>query len=161
MKKQNSALVVRFGVRRIVSQHSLIDIQRFAACLWIDTRVFLVEAPEIQIGGSEFGRALYGIAEALFSRSIVALLDGDYAAQIVEPGISRIMLGGLGEKAVGLREIAVFDLTLDLEDLLVFFGRGILAGTDLDGNGKAKKTNEDESKIWKKIAHLSNGTRKP
>ena len=154
-------MVVRFGVRRIVSQHSLIDIQRFTARLRIESGVFLVEAPEIQIGGSEFGRALYGIAEALFSRSIVALLDGDYAAQIVEPGISRIMLGGLGEKAVGLREIAVFDLTLDLEDLLVFFGRGILAGTGLDGNGKAKRTNQGARKTWKTMAHLSNGTRKP
>src|ERR1700730_15232305 len=113
------------------------------------------------MGGSEFGRALYGFAEALFSRSVVALLRGDYAAQIVEPGISRKVLRGLGEKAVGLREIAVFDLTLDLEDLLVFFGRGILAGTGVDGNGKGKKPNEDEIKIWKKIAHLSTGTRKP
>jgi len=113
------------------------------------------------MGGSEFGRALYGFAEALFSRSVVALLRGDYAAQIVEPGISRKVLRGLGEKAVGLREIAVFDLTLDLEDLLVFFGRGILAGTGLDGNGKAKRTNQGARKTWKTMAHLSNGTRKP
>lgn len=145
-KKQDGALVMRFGVRRIVSQHSLIDIQRFTARLRIDSRVFLVEAPEIQIGGGKFRSAPYGIAEIFFSSRVVALLGGDYAAQIVEPGISRKVLRGLGEKAVGLGEIAVFNLTLDLEDLLVFFESGILAGIGAGDNREAKRTRYGENK---------------
>ena len=88
------------------------------------------------------------------------MLRCDYAAQIIESGIRGKPLRRFSEKAVGLSEITVFNLTLYLEDLLVFLGRGMLAGTGLDGNGKAKRTNEGESKTWKAMAHLSNGTRK-
>src|SRR5258708_24908373 len=136
---------MRLGVRGIVGKHAMVNVQSFAARLRVGG-VFLVETSEIQIGGSEFGRALYGIAEALFSRSVVALLRGDYAAQIVEPGISRKVLRGLGEKAICLREIAVLDLTLDLENLLLFFGGGILAGIGAGDNREAKRTREGENK---------------
>src|SRR5712672_2784438 len=113
-KEQDGALVMCLSVRRVVGKHSLVNMQGFVARLGISSRVFLIQAPEVQIGGSEFWRALYGIGEVFLGGREVTLLSRNHSVKVFESRIGGKACRCFGEKAVGLGPIAIFDLTLDL-----------------------------------------------
>src|SRR6267154_5953295 len=116
-KEQDGALVMCLSIGWVVGKHSLVNMQGFVARLGISSRVFLIQASEVQIGGGEFRRALYGISEVFLGGSEVTLLSRNHAVQILESRIGGKALRCFDEKAVGLSPIAAFDLTLDLQNL--------------------------------------------
>jgi len=102
---------MRLSVRRVVGKHSLVNMQSFVGRLGISSRVFLIQAPEVQIGGSEFWRALYGISEVFLGGNEFTLLSRNHSVQVLESRIGGKALRCFGEKAVRLSPIAAFDLT--------------------------------------------------
>src|SRR6266404_482559 len=154
-KEQDSALVMCLSVRWFVGKHSLVNMQSFVARLGIGTCVFLIQAPEVQIGGGEFWRALYSIGEVFLGGSEVTLLSRNHSVQILESRIGGKARRCFGEKAVGLSPIAAFDLTLDLQNLALFVGRSVLAGLSLNRAHNTKRAHQQRySKYWRPMAHL-------
>src|SRR6266852_6132808 len=86
-KEQDSALVTCLSIGWVIGKQSLVNMQSFVTRLGIGTGAFLIQAPEVQIGGSEFWRALYGIGEVFLGSSEVTLLSRNYTLQILESGI--------------------------------------------------------------------------
>src|SRR6267142_6890722 len=154
-KEQDGALVMCLSVRWVVGKHSLVNMQGFVARLGIGSRVFLIQAPEVQVGGSESWRALYGIGEVFFGGREVTLLSRNHAVQVLESGIGGKARRRFGEKAVGLGPIAAFELTLDLQNLALFVGRSVLAGLSLKCAHNTKRAHQQRySKYWRPMAHL-------
>src|SRR5258707_10498912 len=109
-KEQDGALVMCLSVRWVVGKHSLVNMQGFVARLGISSRVFLIQASEVQIGGSEFWRALYGISEVFLGGREVTLLRRNHSVQVLESRIGGKALRCFREKPVGLSPIAAFYL---------------------------------------------------
>src|SRR6267378_1140450 len=141
-KEHDSALVMCLSVRWFVGKHSLVNMQSFVARLGIGTCVFLIQAPEVQMGRGEFWHALYGISEVFLGGSEVTLLSRNHAVQILESRIGGKACRRFGEKAVGLGPIAALDLTLNLQNLALFVRRSVLAGLSLKCAANTKSTHQ-------------------